>query len=97
MRISKEDSRRRWRELRDAVNNWDPVGLIASGAPVDEYECLVGPLMRMLEAGSGSEQIASYLNQDVPNHFGVSKPKGAQDFSNQIVGWFSIRWKDTTV
>ncbi len=48
MRLSKEHSRKRWRELRDAVNEWDPVGLIELGAPVDEYECLVGPLMRML-------------------------------------------------
>ena len=37
MELSKETSRRRWREFRDAVNDWDPIGLIELGAPKDEF------------------------------------------------------------
>ena len=97
MRLSKEDSRKRWRELRNAVNAWDPEGLIGIGAPEDEYECLVGPLMRMLEKGSDPEEIANYLNQHLPDHFGGSKPKESQRFAKGIVEWFSAHWKGTAV
>ena|ERR1700690_1624916 len=94
MKLSKELSRRRWRELRNAVNAWDPVGLIGLGAPADEYECLVDPLMRMLENGSRPDEIVSYLDQHIPDHFGVSIPVGAQEFTNGIVNWFE-KWKVT--
>lgn len=97
MRLSKDQSRKRWRELRDAVNDWDPVGLIEIGAPEDEYECLVGPLMRMLEAGCSREEIADYLNQHVPDHFGASKIEGAERFAEGKVSWFSESWQGTTV
>ncbi len=97
MRLSKEESRKRWRELRDTVNEWDPIGLIAMGAPQDEYECMVGPLMRMLEAGSGPEEIADYLNRHVPEHFGVSRTMGVEDFAQEIIRWFGTEWKDSTV
>jgi hypothetical protein len=97
MRLSKEHSRKRWNGLRDAVNEWDSVGLIELGAPVDEYECLVGPLMRMLEKNICPEEIAGYLTQHVPDHFGVSPPDGAQEFSEEIVNWFLTQWKNTTV
>ena len=97
MRVSKEDSRRRWRELRGAVNDWDPIGLIELGSPEDEYECLVGPLMRMLEKDSCPEEIASYLTKHIPDHFGVSPPDGAQEFAEGIVNWFLAHWKNTTV
>lgn len=55
------------------------------------------PSDAMLEAGSGSEEIAGYLNLHVPGHFGVSKLDGALEFARGIMSWFSARRKDTTV
>jgi hypothetical protein len=52
MRLTKEHSRERWNELRDLVIAWKPNGLIAIGSPRDEYDCLLGPLMRDLEQGA---------------------------------------------
>lgn len=97
MKLSKENSRRRWRELRDAVNDWDPIGLIELGAPKDEYECLVGPLMRMLENENSPTEIGNYLKQHIPDHFGVSLPEGIQGFTEEIFKWFQTNWKKTTV
>jgi len=94
--IVKQTTTGPWRELQKAVNDWDPVGLIELGAPEDEYECLVGPLMRMLQVGSRFEEIVRYLNQHIPEHFGVSKPEGAHEFAEGIVRWFSARWKETS-
>jgi hypothetical protein len=67
------------------------------GAPEDEYECLVGPLMRMLENDISPVEIASYLSRHIPDHFGVSPPEGAQDFAEVISKWFLTHWKNTTV
>jgi hypothetical protein len=97
MKLSKENSRRRWRELRDAVNDWDPIGLIELGAPKDEYECLVGPLMQMLENEKAPTEIGNYLKQYIPNHFGASLPEGIQGFTEEIFKWFQTNWKKTTV
>ncbi len=47
--ITKEQSRARWRELRDLVNDWDPVDLISVGAAEDEYECVVGYQQQLCE------------------------------------------------
>ena len=90
MKLSKETSRRRWREFRDAVNDWDPIGLIELGAPKDEYECLVGPLMRMLENENSRTEIGSYLKQHIPDHFGVSLPEGRQGFAEVIYKCFKL-------
>lgn len=96
MNLSKENSRRRWRELRDAVNDWDPIGLIELGAPKDEYECLVGHLIRMLENENSPTEIGNYLKQHIPDHFGVSLPEGIHGFTEGIFKWFQIDLKKTT-
>ena len=89
MELSKEQSRRRWKELRETVNNWDPVGLIELGAPEDEYECLVGQLMSLLELDTQPTGIADFLNYEIPHHFGVFLTKDANEFAARISRWFT--------
>ena len=58
MRAKAKQIRDRWSELRTLVNDWDPVGLIAAGAPTDEYDCVSGPLLRRLEEQASAGEIA---------------------------------------
>ena len=44
VRLTAAVLKRRFAELRDLVNEWDPIGLIDTGASREEYDCLVGPL-----------------------------------------------------
>jgi hypothetical protein len=94
VRITAEQLRARYGELRDLVNAWDPVGLIADGAPVDEYDCLVGPVLRRLEANDSPSAIAEYLSATFDDHFGVPL-QNPKRFAEQVVEWYSRRWPDT--
>ena len=93
MQLSKEESRRRWNELRGRMNAWDPLGLIDAGAPPDEYECVVGPLMRMLESAEDSDVMAQYLNSEFRDHFEL--PVAMTDIINfveQTRLWYRQQW-----
>lgn len=95
MRIVKRELRQRSLELRSLVNEWDPIGLIAAGAPLDEYECVTGPLLRMLEERAGTETIANYLATEFAEHFGVPITDAAA-FSKRASSWYDARWPATT-
>jgi hypothetical protein len=92
--LTKAESRQRWRELRDLVNAWDPVGLIAAGAPEDEYECIVGPVLRLLERDAAHAAIVDYLVGECSDHFGVpiGEP-GAREFVVRVAGWYQRQWR----
>jgi hypothetical protein len=56
------------------------------GAPLDEYDCLLGPLMRHLEQGAPEAVISSYLEHEFSEHFGMGAlPERAR-------AWFSKQW-----
>jgi hypothetical protein len=62
MTISKEQSRERWSGLRQLFCEWDPIGVMDDPEwPRDDYDCMVGPSLRMLEAGASAADIADYL------------------------------------
>lgn len=94
--LSKQESRARWRELRGLINQWDPIGLISAGAPEDEYECVTGPVLRMLETSESAEAIAAYLETEFAEHFGMPAV-GASGFAQQAAQWYRERWPRSTV
>ena len=92
--MDKREVRRRWREMTEMVNAWDPVGLISDGAPLDEYDCIVGDVMRGLERKDSPEQLATYLTAHIADHFGV-QPRDPFPFVEQAVDWYATRWPDS--
>jgi hypothetical protein len=94
--LTKQESRDRWRELRGLVNEWDPIGLISAGAPQDEYECVVGPVLRMLETAETPEAISEYLENELAEHFGMPGI-AASEFAIQAHQWYRERWPSSTV
>lgn len=96
MRLEKRESRRRWREMTELVNAWDPIGLIEMGAPLDEYDCVVGDVMRALERKDSPEQIATFLTVHIAEHFGVA-PSDPRPFARQAVAWYASRWPESHV
>jgi hypothetical protein len=91
--LSKEESRQRWSELRAQVNAWDPIGLIGMGSPPDEYECIVGPLMRYLESGAPAEEIQTFLSREFAEHFSVPVTESTiTEFVATARVWFSDHW-----
>jgi hypothetical protein len=80
--------------MTEMVNAWDPVGLLEMGAPPDEYDCVVGDVLRALERGDSPERLAGFLVTHIGEHFG-SAPRNPGSFAAQAVAWYSARWPDT--
>jgi hypothetical protein len=85
----KSSLRQRGRELRDLLNEWDPIGCIPSGAPPDEYECLLLPLMRRLESGEPVETMVAFLEEELRDHFGLGPyDYGTEAFVRRAKAWY---------
>ena len=98
-RLSKQESRERWAQLRQIVNEWDPIGVMDDpGWPQDEYDCLVGPLMRMLEDHASPKKIVSVLQREIQDHFGLdTKHLEFVPVATRLSEWFQAHWADTIV
>ena len=64
--------RRLRQTLRQIFREWDPVGLIAGGAPADEYDPEIGTLLVLLGKVSESEFPAAW-ESDL-NHWFTQRP-----------------------
>lgn len=83
-----------WPDARDLVNESDPIGLIGTGAPTDEYDCLMGPLLRRLQAEHSIEEIAAFLDREMIEHFGVPDVAGHLPFAAKAQAWYINRWPE---
>lgn len=98
MRLDKSESRRRWKELRSIVNACDPVGLIACGCPEDEYDCVLGSILRRLEGCESPETISAHLITEFKAHFGTSVSQEAiRRLANEASTWYRDKWPGSTV
>ena len=99
MRLSKEQSRQRWNELRDLWNEFDPIGVMdVPDWPRDEYESYVGPTMRLLERDAAIEEIVECLEWAVCERMGLElNREDAMSFAHGAKDWFQERWQGTTV
>lgn len=102
MRLTKEQSRKRWREIRALWCEFDPIGVVNSSSALDdEYDAYLGPSLRLLERGATVDEIASYLATVTVNHMGLGdspEAKGARlRFAHRLREWYSAHWPDTTV
>jgi hypothetical protein len=94
-RLTKRESRQRTSELSALMCEWDPIGVMGdSDWPRDEYDCLVWPLLRLLEAGAGEAELAGFLRTEISEHFGLSPEH--YDFpsvAHRVRAWFDHAWR----
>lgn len=68
------EGKRRYLKLRgavsDAVNRADPIGLLALGAPSDEYDPEVGTVLPRLRDAASAEGLAVILHEEFIRWFG---------------------------
>lgn len=87
-RAHRADLRRLQLDLRDLVNQWDPLG-VAEFAPEDEYDCLVGPLLSKLAGGADAAVIGEYLRHELEGHFGLDRYRVEVDATaDRLVAWW---------
>ena len=91
MGLTKHQSRARRGELRDLALSWNPIGL--AGLPADEYDCVVDLLLQMLERRATEGEIASRLQAELRDHFGLEPdPVRESAFAARVSMWFRERW-----
>ncbi len=95
--LTRSELRVRFRELRDLACAWDPIGVMDDPEwPRDEYDCLVGPVLRRLEAGDAVDAVAAFLEREVRDHFGLEPvPGAARAFAERAAAWYGERWPGT--
>jgi hypothetical protein len=63
--------------------------------PRDEYDCLVGPLLTLLQSGAADEAIGTYLHKEIVEHFGLSpEPYDFRAIARRLRTWFDLAWRD---
>lgn len=97
-RLEKAESRKRWSELRDLWNEFDPIGVMnCPDWPRDEYESYCGPSMRLLEQDVENEELETYVRSAL-DHMGISaKDDAIQSFVRTMKAWFQEKWSETRV
>ena len=58
-------------KIRLHVNEFDPIGLIKGGAPIDEYDCLTNKILSNLYNKKSREEIKQIIIHEVEDHFGA--------------------------
>lgn len=57
--------------IQSFVNDFDPCGLINSGAPIDEYDCLTTQLLSAVYSGKTITEIKDLILHEIEHHFGT--------------------------
>jgi hypothetical protein len=79
--------KRLFAELRARLVEWDPIGAVAAGAPEDEYDCVAETVLGMLAEGATYRELASYLNSEFNDYFGV-RVQHAREFALAARAWY---------
>lgn len=75
-------------ELRDLLNAWDFIGVFDPRTNVDEYDCMLTPLLTMLAGGAGVNEIRDYLDREIRGHFGMSPDRvGTATMAGRLIAW----------
>jgi hypothetical protein len=77
--------------------DWDPIGVMDRlDWPRDEYDCMIGPVLRLLEQGASIDELRAFLGKEVTEHMGISCIDAeVRRVSETLKKWFSDNWRDT--
>jgi hypothetical protein len=96
LRLTKKELRQRSSELNELMCEWDPIGVMDDPDwPRDEYDCLVSPVLSLLQSGATVEEVATHLRKEVTDHIGLSPDK--YDFlavARRFRNWFDHAWRE---
>jgi hypothetical protein len=77
-------------ELRLMLLRWDPIGVADDLAAADEYDCMIGPLFRLLNSAATTDEITTWLASELNEHFGLAAvPSSDQRFAIELQRWWT--------
>jgi len=99
MKLGKENSRKRWSELRNHWNDFDPIGVMSDPDwPCDEYNAYIGPTIRLLEKKATEDEILALLQWVISDRIGLRfSLDEAKQFATTLRKWFEENWNNSSV
>ena len=82
--------------VRSHVNEWDPIGLVSMGSPLDEYDCISMHLIGMLSRNARDSEIHRWLEAEIPEHFGVARAKDT-DRDRLFLAKLRVAWQAANI
>jgi hypothetical protein len=94
--LDKTASRRRWADATALMCDWDPIGVMGDPTwPRDEYDCMIGPVLRLLERDASVDELQAYLGKELTEHFGLTSiPSSERRISETLKKWFLDNWRE---
>ena len=76
-------------ELRRLLMEWDPIGVKGIPEAIDEYDCLISPLMHRLANGAAVDDLHLWLTTELTDPFGLT-PMTERDLAltRKLVDWW---------
>jgi hypothetical protein len=75
-------------ELRPLLFEWDPVGL-GEDLPIDEYDCLIAPLLTQLRGHPTESELATWLGRYSERRFGLdAQPELDRVAARAMLAWW---------
>lgn len=90
----RKKTRSRRDELQTLVNEWDPAGRLAAGAPRDVYDSIIDKLFTVLSRNATESDVAAFLEHEVNERFGVSVPQAVR-FAAKALAWYRLSSDET--
>lgn len=75
----------RYRIVKSCVDAWDPYGLLAGGAPGDEYDSESRRIAERITENASAQEIASVMEEVMDDSFGYA-PHAAREAAEQLKG-----------
>ena len=74
-----------FKQLQELVNSFDPITLIESGAPEDEYDCLTEQILSYVYKKKTKTEMKDLVRHEIEHHFGlVVEEKYKEKFRTDI-------------
>ena len=97
MKLTEEQSRDRRRQLLDLLFQYDIASLVSNPDQADEYECLVDPLLGILQGRATESEIRGFLEWQVRTHFGTFDCTRARESAGKLKAWYEASWPENSV
>lgn len=78
--MEKSEAKKLINEVKNILNEWDFIGVLPfDGGPDDEYDCMQGELVHLVQRKADKYEIKSYMIAELRDHFGLNPDHYSQD------------------
>lgn len=90
--VGEQDGKALMREVRALLMEWDAIGVADAPEAADEYDCMIGPLVRHLRDGADAVVLRDRIARERVDHVGLSTDLDAdRALADALLHWWNER------